>query len=519
MEKTSNEAQWIAVLTGAFWLLHPLLLSTTLYVVQRITILAALFIFASLLCYTQGRLLLQSGVNKGYLWLTVGVAFFALLAVASKEIAALIPCYLLLFETVLLKKKISEVFFFRWKLLFVYFPSAAFITLLTLLPILPVWKLYEVREFNFAERLITEARVLVYYLYLLIIPKSQTFGLHYENIEISTGLISPITTLLSIVLIGGVLTASILVRKKHPVLAFAMLFFFAGHLLESTIVPIEIYFEHRNYVPSSFLFFALGYYLVQFFKHNKAIPVAIAGLVLMIYSGLTYSRAMLWGNPLMLMSVWTEINPGSARNYTEASLKANEYHRPDLAEKFLRDGKRKLPEDPYISLSYLANKCQDQVITEQEIEESSSILKKTKYIKRLYIFKNLEHLINLYSNGNCPSFNYDRLSRLLNAALENPNIIYAMRRQEIYHLRGKLALAEKKYSEALEQFKTSFLELPLADTALLQTALLASSEQYYLALQHLQFARDLLETNHELGNSARFNFDDLKKRLLEAKGK
>lgn len=512
----SKDSQWIAVITGAFWLLHPLMVSTTLYIVQRITILAALFILASLICYTHGRLLIQSKDRTGYLWLILGVMVFALLAILSKEIAVLIPCYLFLFEVILFKKIEDEIFFTRWKITFIYFPVIIFTGLLTLLPHFHIWKLYEVREFNYLERLLTEARVLVYYIFLLLVPKSQTFGLHYENIEISSSLFSPSTTILSILLIGCILITSIFIRKKHPIITFSILFFFVGHSVESTILPIEIYFEHRNYLPSSFLFFALAFYLIQYAKNHKITSVIITSSFLLIYSGFTYSRATLWGNPLLLMSVWTEINPGSARNYTEASLKANEYNRPDLAEKFLLDGKTRLPDDPYISLSYLANKCQGQAITDEEIIETSTILKKTHYIKRLYIFKNLEHLIDLYQNNLCPSLDYPRLSQLLSATLENPNIIYAIRRQEIRYLQGKLALAEKKYPEALSQFNSSFLEMPLPGTALQQTALLASSEQYEMALQHLRFTRRLLETNHELPKESRYDFDDLEKRLLTA---
>src|SRR5690606_1987080 len=55
-----HQAQWIAVLACAFWLLHPYMVSTTLYVVQRMAQLATLFCLAGIVLYLSGRLQLAS---------------------------------------------------------------------------------------------------------------------------------------------------------------------------------------------------------------------------------------------------------------------------------------------------------------------------------------------------------------------------------------------------------------------------------------------------------------------------
>ena len=44
-----------------------------------------------------------------------------------------------------------------------------------------------------------------------------------------------------------------IVYRANPVLkpvAFGIAFFLGGHLLESTVLPLELYYEHRNYLPS-----------------------------------------------------------------------------------------------------------------------------------------------------------------------------------------------------------------------------------------------------------------------------
>ena len=47
-------------------------------------------------------------------------------------------------------------------------------------------------------------------------------------------------------LLGG----SCWLRRRLPVVACGILWFFVGHLLESTVIPLELMFEHRNYLPS-----------------------------------------------------------------------------------------------------------------------------------------------------------------------------------------------------------------------------------------------------------------------------
>lgn len=42
-----RQAAWVCVVSAGLWLLHPLWVSTTLYVVQRMTLLAATFVFAA----------------------------------------------------------------------------------------------------------------------------------------------------------------------------------------------------------------------------------------------------------------------------------------------------------------------------------------------------------------------------------------------------------------------------------------------------------------------------------------
>src|SRR5690606_35304115 len=97
--RSTSEAYWLGLAATALWLVNPFLVSTTLYVVQRMTQLAALFVLAGVWCYLHGRILLtRSRTWQGYIFLGVGVPLCTLLATLSKENGALLPLLLLVIQ-------------------------------------------------------------------------------------------------------------------------------------------------------------------------------------------------------------------------------------------------------------------------------------------------------------------------------------------------------------------------------------------------------------------------------------
>jgi len=63
----SASPQWWALFAAALWLLHPLQVSTVLYVVQRMTILATLAVLLGIYLYLLGRQRLVERRRSGYL--------------------------------------------------------------------------------------------------------------------------------------------------------------------------------------------------------------------------------------------------------------------------------------------------------------------------------------------------------------------------------------------------------------------------------------------------------------------
>jgi len=81
------------------------------------------------------------------------------------------------------------------------------------------------------------------------LPLNSRLNLEHD-FQISTGIFNPANTILSILFLIGLAFWAVLNIKKHKLLSFGILFFLVTNLVESTIIPLELVFEHRLYLPS-----------------------------------------------------------------------------------------------------------------------------------------------------------------------------------------------------------------------------------------------------------------------------
>lgn len=309
---SSKESRyWLAFVTSCLWAVHPLFVSTTMYVIQRMAMLPATFVLLGMLCYLKGRLLLNARPLRALLLMFFGVWACTLLAAFSKENGVLLVFFIFLLEHLLLKKHIRPQLTVKLYWLLVLLPVLALLAAM-IYQFPKHISMYELRDFNLYERLLTQPRMIFKYLYYLFVPDYLTEGVFNDGIVVSRGLLQPITTILSLFGVILLLLLSWIARNKYPLFAFAILFFFIGHILESSYVPLELYFEHRNYLPAMFLFMPIGLALLKLKNYPRiyiAIPVLLIGFLLF----LTFLRAGLWGNNLLLHYETAKKFPESAR--------------------------------------------------------------------------------------------------------------------------------------------------------------------------------------------------------------
>ena len=317
---SSRHCQFVALATAAAWMLHPLNLTSVLYVVQRMTSLSATFTIWGLIAFAWGRLCLHRQQN-GYGWILASLLLFLRLALLCKENGALLPLYMLVIELTLFRFQATpsgKRFLVAIFSLSVVLPALCFAAFLAWNP---SWLVnsYVGRAFTLDERLMTEARIMWFYLREIVAPNPVQMGLFHDDIAKSQSLLAPITTLCSIIGLLLLLALSWLAQKKTPLLSFAILFFLAGHLLESSIFPLELAHEHRNYLPMYGILLAAFYYLLYPFQYADTLPMRrLAGVLLIpLLTYGTWSRATYWGNPFELAQYEVTNHPGSARDNGE----------------------------------------------------------------------------------------------------------------------------------------------------------------------------------------------------------
>ncbi|MCB1699174.1 MAG: hypothetical protein KDI34_23385, partial [Halioglobus sp.] len=150
-------------------------------------------------------------------------------------------------------------------------------------------------------------------------------GFHHDDIPLSTGLLTPVTTVLSLVGWALLLVVAFLLRQRWPLLWLAVLFFLVGHSMESTIIPLEMVYEHRNYLPATMACLALAYLIVVPAARSGRVGVGypLAGVVTVL-SLLLFVRVQTWSDEVQLGRLNLMHHPESARAnhlYANALLK------------------------------------------------------------------------------------------------------------------------------------------------------------------------------------------------------
>lgn len=426
--------RWAALAVASAWVLHPLNLTSVLLVVQRMTSLASLFTLMGLISYTWARERMMTGKPRGPIIIIAGFIICWPLAVLSKENGALLPLYMLLLECLVFRfatlKNSGKGFLY---LFYTITLAAPLLWLLAHTLLHPAWLTdgYLFRDFTLPERLFTESRVLWLYLRLIIAPDLSLLGLFHDDIPISHSLTDPQSTWFAVSGLISLLVLAFAMRKRPPLLSLGIIWFLAGHSIESTVYPLEIAHEHRNYLAMYGLMLATFYYLLvaPIEPAKRKIYRFVALGMILILAAATAVRAQQFGNELTLTLVEVGHHPASARANYEAgramivSGNAASFANPayyNQARTYL-DASRQLGKDSkeaLFALIYL-NKFAGRPVEQAWIEELKHRLRNTPFLPG-----DRNHLVNMVDGLiqgtiRLPS---SEVQAIFDAALENPSL-------------------------------------------------------------------------------------------------
>ncbi len=491
-------ARWIAFVSTACWLLHPFLVSTTLYAVQRMAQLSALFMLAGILAWLHGRTLLPRDPRRGYLLMSLALPLFTFLAMISKENGILLPVAIGAIEITVFSAQRERYGSIdrRWTGLFIALPLAVILAYLGSRMFKPNFlEAMPPRDFSVLERVLTQPRIIVDYVQNWFLPKLYTTGVFQDHFLKSTGLFTPVTTILSLVFVLGALVFGFWSRRKFPLLAAAILFYFANHLLESTVVNLELYFEHRNYLANALLFAPLVALLWQ--RTNRRVFATVSILVLLMLTGFTRYSATVWQTEEGLIQASALKAPTSVRAQTQYAMLLLNAGLHDEGMRVLDEAIENIPGDHPLPLTHkMTAMCHLKTLQPEEFERISGILSSMPYDARM--LKAYNEFAKTVVLHRCPTIEPQMVLPMFQRMLDVPinadpsSIEYT----HIKFLIGYVRLYLGQVDGAMKEFLDSLEARPGASYAMAMAGLLATSGYPQHALRLSDIALTQLDTEN-----------------------
>jgi hypothetical protein len=295
-------AMWCA----GVWLILPINLTAVLYIVQRMESLANIFVLLGLIGYMRLRVRAPFRTRDavyaaGWLVACTGIGLLA------KETAVLLPLYALCLEATVLG--FGEPGSRARKALTTIYVAILGIPLVIgavwIVPTLFQPSTWATRDFSLATRLMSEPRIVLDYLVWTIVPTPSALSFYHDDFVQSQGLLTPWTTLLSIVTIVALLVSAWALRRRTPLASLGVFLFFASQTLTGTVLPLELVYEHRNYFASIGVVLAMSevcrYFITRSTTCRWRLSMALIPLALVGWAtALTVETAKAWGQPLSL---------------------------------------------------------------------------------------------------------------------------------------------------------------------------------------------------------------------------
>ncbi len=316
---------WGCLVGAAFWALHPIQVQAVAYIVQRMAELAALFSLTAVIAYLLGRR--NEGLRRWLLY-TVALIAFAM-GILSKENAWITPLLIWLAEfgicrhrEPLVRHPLDRLLLALPLLLFGY-------GLWDLLVEGPLYRAfigetYALRDFTLQERLLTQPRVILFHLSQLIWPLPERFSLEHD-FPLSQGLLEPPATLAALLLVFAWCAAGLtmLLIRTRRLTGFFMLWPPLTLSIESSVIPLEMIFEHRLYLPLAGFAGLVALAVTSLLRRSKPglitgtlVPVLfITALVVAVHQ-----RVALWGDPIRFYQDILRHVPDSSRAWNGLGL-------------------------------------------------------------------------------------------------------------------------------------------------------------------------------------------------------
>lgn len=470
---------YIPFLGALLWLVHPVNTESVTYIVQRMTSMAGMFYILSLLLYAVGRKGLQNSQAKNirhnktrilpFLYFT-GCVISGILALGSKQIAATLPIVILLYEWLFSQHENP----INLKKLMLCLTAMVFFAIIAIVflgknPIEKILFTYEIRKFTVSERLLTEARIVIYYISLFFYPSPSRLNLEYDY-PLSHSLFMPIPTAIAVCAIIGMIGIAAYTINKNRIISFCILWFLGNLVIESSIIPLDLAFEHRLYLIYMMPAFLFSYSLFHVLK-NKWLAISLLSFLVLVFSYWTYQRNTIWLDETTIWKDCVSKSPNKSRPYSSLGaaygkmgnldLAINYFQKalrldPDLGQtydsigytlyqqgkyqeavNYINTGLKMKPNDPNMTF-HLASVLKAQGKYDQAMDQFLKVIQLTPYD------------IDAYYNLGIIQYKLDRIENAESSFQKAISIDPSD--TQTHQMLGKLYLRQREYQKAVNQF-------------------------------------------------------------------
>jgi len=485
----TRRAEWIALGAAALWLVMPLLASTSLLIIQRMASLSATFVLAGLLTYVMGLSREVAGqVTGGRILQATGIGLGTLLAVFTKENGILLPLYALILEVTVLTGVSGLSAWRRWRLLLLALPSLAIFAMLA-------WKTspaaFAFREFTLSERLLTQPIILWDYVRLALMPSgASAFSPFYDDYPIARSLLNPPTALLAILAWLVLLGLALWQRQRWPLLALTVLWFLGGHVLESTVLPLELYFEHRNYLPLIGPAIALSWLAWTIPGESQRVAPVLLGLYILVQAAALWQTTALWGQPLLAGKLWAERHPNSSRAQQFFAQRHALRGDQPAAYQVLAQAANNNPGRVDLALQAMQLACANGWETEVAENYHRAFIYATEGVFSNASLDAFSTVLDLRRDQRCDSLSDQQMHSLLENLLANPRYQASRAQNYLHHLKSRLYRTEKDFSGTMHHLEAAFESQPDIGTAVMIVSTLLSGGLREEAVAFIAEARE-----------------------------
>jgi len=460
----------LAALISLIWLIMPVHASSILMPVQRMTQVSAFFTLLTLYVFFSVRTRWEGVPSlQGVLVLCLVLVVGTVLSVLGKENGAVTPALAGLIELFFFSRnnasrKLRLLWYSGVCASLLAVPVAIFIYVLGNWSDIQGSFVY-FRGRTMAEHIATQFVISWEYVRQICLPRAAAFGPYHDgHVVYSWNMWQPQVALLA--WLGVVIFAVSLMRRENPsvrligkLIFFAILWFFACHQIESTLIPLELYFEHRNYLAAlgfCLIFVAPFGLIVISNDGRKVAALAVLGIVALQVFALQQVTS-LWGQPMLANEMWAINHPTSTR--------ATQAFANTLLQQGFKDAALKLTDEFIekqsaldVAIQFFPKHCEQGVAT--ELRNRFNMLS-TLNAKPGGIPTGLAGMGRAIREGQCEGITLQDYNSFLMEILKNPSVHWNPRVR--HHIEYEMALTQLKLEDIagyVLHARQAFLDFP-----------------------------------------------------------